>query len=125
MNGTDFLHMLLGAALVMLGVITAAFADRLRGLRISRRAPEITGDAPPVDILHAVPPAPILPRRSTRVEAKISAEGAEDVISALVAAGYKRPIATEATWACNAAQRVTIEDWTRAALRHCARRGMS
>ena len=44
---------------------------------------------------------------------------------ALVAAGYKKPVATEATWACGAGERASIEGWTAAALRRCARGGMS
>jgi hypothetical protein len=58
-------------------------------------------------------------------KAVASTAGGEDVIAALVAAGYKKPIATEATWACTADERATIERWTAAALRRCARGGAS
>ena len=37
---TDVLHMLFGAALVAIGVLAAALADRIRGIRISRDARE-------------------------------------------------------------------------------------
>ena len=130
------LSMLLGAALVALGVLAAALADRIRGLRVSRR------DAEPRERATRAPsvPAPPVPMHAARttipvVEAaeppkqpkapKIANDGGDDVIAALVAAGYKKPIATEATWACSAAERATVEGWTASALRKCARGGMS
>jgi hypothetical protein len=66
---------------------------------------------PPVEALR--PTKPHAPRPST--------DGAEDVVAALVAAGYKKQIAADAALACSGAERATIEDWTRAALRRCAR----
>lgn len=61
--------------------------------------------------------------RGPRPESKTHTNdvGAEDVIAALVAAGYKKPIATEATWACQGHERATIEGWTVAALRRCGK----
>ena len=133
------LSMLFGAALVALGVLAAALADRLRGLRIARdardaaprerasREPSVpaqpTRSAIPV-VEQAPPPKPL---RSSRPEPKVTAntEGGDDVIAALVAAGYKRPVATEAAWACTAAERATVEGWTASALRRCARGVMS
>ena len=137
------LSMLFGAALVALGVLAAALADRIRGLRVSRRDAEPRERAaralsvpaqgrPPVPmhaahtaipVIEMSPKQPRVPRPEPKVTA--SAEGGDDVIAALVAAGYKKPIATEATWACSAAERATVEGWTASALRRCARGGMS
>ena len=139
----NILSMLLGAALVALGVIAAALADRIRGLRISRdardtiprervsRAPSVPAQparaAFPViehaELLRGTPKQP----RGARAEPKVaaSAEGGDDVIAALVASGYKKSIATEAAWACSAGERATVEGWTASALRRCARGGLS
>jgi Holliday junction resolvasome RuvABC DNA-binding subunit len=63
------------------------------------------------------PKAPsIAPKMETKTDAM-----ADDVIAALMAAGYKKPIATEAALGCGQAERATIEHWTRAALRRCAK----
>lgn len=138
---TNALYMLLGAAFVAIGVLAAALADRIRGLRISRdAAPRDRGDRAPsvpaqparaaipvvdhAELHRATPPKqPRPPRAEPKVVA--SSEGGDDVISALVAAGFKKPVATEATWACTAAERATVEIWTATALRRCARGGMS
>lgn len=140
MQLSNVLPMLLGAALVAVGVLAAALADRIRGLRVSREvaprerasraqgAPAAISVVDPGDLLRAAPAAaPAKPPRAQRAESRsaASAEGGEDVIAALVAAGYKRPIATEATWACGAGERASIEGWTRAALMRCARGGVS
>jgi len=135
---TNVLYMLLGAALVAIGVLATALADRIRGLRVSRErerenaprerasraqvASPIIPVVEPAELLRSSPP-PAKPQR--RVEPKPSADGGDDVIAALVAAGYKKPIATEATWACIAAERATVEGWTAAAFRRCARGAMS
>lgn len=133
------LSMLFGAALVALGVLAAALADRLRGLRIARdardaaprerasREPSVPAQpartAIPV-VEQAPPPKPMRP---SRPEPKVAAntEGGDDVVAALVASGFKKPIATEAAWACSAAERATVESWVASALRRCARGGMS
>jgi hypothetical protein len=65
------------------------------------------------------------PPRGPRTEPKVTSTGGDDVIAALVAAGYKKPIATEATWACGVAERATIEGWAASALRRCGRGGAS
>ena len=138
----DNLSMLFGAALVAIGVLAAALADRIRGLRISRDAREATPRAsraasvPAPSARASIPvvehseyrgmPAPAKPPRAPRTEPKVpSPEGGEDVIAALVAAGYKKALAAEAAWACSAGERTTVETWTAAALRRCARGGMS
>jgi len=133
MNLSSFFCMLLGAALVAGGVLANALADRIRGLKITREAQPRTNrtqPAPaPIQVVEAeqvpaVRPAPV--KRATRPEVKTPAtEGSEEVIAALVTAGYKKPVATEATWACGAGERASVEVWTAAALRRCALRGMS
>ena len=140
------LNMLLGAALVALGVLVTAFADRIRGQRASRevmpreretmpreRAVMSSESAPrgksaPTDSIPVVEyvarhrPSPAAPSKTSAPPTiKPHADGGEDVVAALVAAGYKKQMAAEATWACGVAERATVEDWTRAALRRCAR----
>ena len=129
-------YMLFGAALVCLGILASALADRIRGLRVSRegregresttreRSSRVATPAPrgPIQVVEAaeLPRKPAATRRAT--ETKTQAEdGADDVIAALVASGYKKPLATEATWACTSVERASIEGWTAAALRRCAR----
>lgn len=135
------IYMLFGAALVCLGVLASALADRVRGLRVSRDGREVregressarssrvmSTSAPrgPIQVVEAEPPRkPAATRRAA--ETKPQAEdGADDVIAALVASGYKKAQATEAAWACSPSERATVEHWTAAALRRCARGGMS
>ena len=131
----NMVWMLLGAALVSIGVLASALADRIRGLAVSRegyapreRATRATSVpvAPPVIPVMEVR-SPPKPPRVPRVEPKAAGttDGGDDVIAALVAAGYKKPVATEAVWACGPAERASIERWTRAALVRCVRGGMS
>ena len=133
---TNALYMLLGAAFVAIGVLAAALADRIRGIKLAReaapreprtaRTPSAPAAIPVVDV-ELLRAAPAKPSRTPRPEPKVAAiaEAGDDVISALVAAGFKKPVATEATWACTAAERATVEIWTATALRRCARGGMS
>lgn len=133
MSLNSVLFMLLGAVLTAVGVLAVALADRIRGLRASREpAPRDRARraaAIPVvesaDLLRATPPKQ--PPRAPRAEPKVptSTEGGDDVITALVASGYKKAVAADAAWACTAGERATIESWTAAALRRCARGGMS
>jgi hypothetical protein len=128
---TSILYTLLGGALVVIGVLAAAVADRVRGLRITRERPQVAvanlpsrkqdGSAA-AEIQHADHPAAIARTRWNvgRKPAESTAV-ADEVIAALVAAGYKKPIASEATWSCNAADRATIESWTAAALRRAGK----
>lgn len=140
---SNVLFVLLGASLVAVGVLTAALAERLRGNttteekrpRAARavvaesaempRAPTVTRSVREVSPLVPAKPAE-MPRtptvtRAPRAETKITSGGPGDnVISALVAAGYKRSVAAEATWACDKDERATIGAWTAAALRRCA-----
>jgi hypothetical protein len=121
---TSILYTLLGGALVVIGVLAAAVADRVRGLRITREravtaAPRELANRPaPIQVIE---PEPKLERsRMPRAEAKTQM-AADDVIAALIASGYKKAVAAEATWGCNAADRLTIESWTAAALRRAGK----
>ena len=122
MTGTTVLGMLFGATLVAIGVLAAALANRIRGLRATRqadRAPRSARPAPaPIEVVEAelVPE----PARGSGIR-----DMAKDVVAALVASGYKKLIATAAVDACTSAERATIEQWTRAALRRAARGGLS
>lgn len=110
--------------------------------RVPRPRPSIIPIDEPLEMPRAKPPAPhltadklaeMMPRSPTvtrashaaRTEMKSIPNFGNDVIAALVAAGYKRPIAAEATWACGEAERMTIENWTASALRRCGRGGLS
>lgn len=149
------LFLLLGAGLMAIGVLTAAFAERIRNSRQletrrsdtreqERRAPRpsvITiADTPEMPRSPTITRAPVrtpttsdsteMPRsptvtRAPRATRAVTPNLGDDVITALVAAGYKRPIATQATWACEEAERVTIELWTAAALRRCGQSHLS
>lgn len=97
------LSMLLGAALVVCGVLASALADRIRGLKIARpnarepREPREAKSAPIVTTAHA----------------RLGA----DVQSALVQMGYSKPEALAAVTECKASEQSSLESWTRAALR--------
>jgi hypothetical protein len=123
----DVAHTMLGAALVAVGILVAALADRVRALRVTR---ERSKTAEPVRaVADVVEPRPVVTSKADRswarrAESKLQTP-ADEVIGALVAAGYKRQVATEAVRACTLAERATIEDFTSAALRRCARGGMS
>lgn len=109
----DLAHVLLGAAFVTLGVLVAALADRIRGVRVTRvRAPCAVATS---SKLLAPPP------RDTPVTA--DDVQAHEVIGALVTAGFSKRVAAAATTACAREQRATVETWTRAALRRCSYRG--
>jgi hypothetical protein len=73
-------------------------------------------------MLRSEPPKQRAPKAPSSSPAKPDG-GGEDVIAALIAAGYKKPVASDAAWACTSAERATIEAWTCAALRRCARGG--
>lgn len=140
------LYMLLGAALVAVGIFAAALADRIRGIRLTRQAHARTLADNEMPRFVAPVSAPTKPRARAAVKsspspadtifvpdspAAVSTNGkrqsaeADDVIAALVLAGYKRPVATEAVWSCGQTERATVESWAGAALRRCAREGLS
>ncbi len=98
----DVAHMFLGAALVTIGIVVAAVADRIRGLRstrervprtssISTKSREASTTPNDVDVQH-------------------------EVIGALVTAGYPKRVVIAATAGCTPDQRMTVESWTRASL---------
>jgi hypothetical protein len=111
----DVLHMLLGAALVAIGVLASGLADRIRQLRLARRddaRPPARESRPPARVRQ------IAPQRDPD-------PGSGDVVAALVAAGYRKIIAAQAVAACTAREQATPESWTAAALRRCAMGGAS
>jgi hypothetical protein len=105
----DVLHTLLGAALVSFGVLAAAWADRIRQLRVNRRDSERAPGREPARAPHQ--------KTSPTVDL---APGSDDVIAALVGAGYKKTLATQAALTCTTHEQATPESWTGAALRRCA-----
>lgn len=136
----NVLFLLLGAGLVSIGFLATALAERIRGHHVPRemeteprlksnRAQRVTvipvsAPAEAAETLH--PTSTARSPRAARTEPKaITNEDGSDVIAALMAAGYKKPVATAATWACSVAERTTIEGWTTAALRRCALGGPS
>jgi RuvA, C-terminal domain len=104
----DLLTLLIGASLVMLGVLTSAVADRVRAIKAPAR------DRRTADRDHAVASRTNAPR--TIADARLRT----DVISALTTCGYARTEALEAIDECSGSERATIESWTRAALRRLA-----
>ena len=117
----DVLHMLLGAALVCLGILATALADRVRQLRITRRnspgAAASIARRPNLGITrHTSPKAPA--RAASKPIATVP--GSEDVIAVLQGAGYKKALATQAALACTEQEQRSPESWMAAALRRCA-----
>ncbi len=129
--------LLLGALLLAGGVLVASLADRIRNLLAERgdqrqiarepyqqvvvvpRAPKAFS---PSDTIFVPDEDPAITRRGDRVLPKTKpavadAGMAADVINALMAAGYNKRAATGAVQACVAAERGSLADWTRAALR--------
>jgi len=105
----DLSLMLLGAAFVAIGVLVTALADRIRGVRI-------TGERAQRPVATRAKPLASLPRDTPAA----NDARADEVIGALVAAGYSKRVAAAATAGCAFEQRATPETWTRAALRRCA-----
>ena len=102
----EIANVLLGAALVAIGVLAAAIADRIRGLHRTRErvSRHLAGSS-------SKPRAP-------RCDTTTTADDASDaVIGALITAGYPKRVAVAATAGCAPDQRATIESWTRGALR--------
>ncbi len=121
----QILYMAIGALLCGLGVIAGGLADRIRHIRTVTTAPQIQTARPPKWPRHdATADASRVAWSATPDISPTKArdkEMAAEVVSALVASGYKKTQASEAAWNCTAAERTTIEDWTRAALRRCAK----
>lgn len=144
---SNVLLILLGAGLVSVGFLTAALAERIRSTPEPREPPPLRNSHEPREtaprpqmnraqretLIPVIGGAELLrptaaprPARAPRTEPKVAtSEGGDDVVAALMAAGYNKPIAAEATWACSVTERATIEGWTASALRRCARGGVS
>jgi hypothetical protein len=139
MSFTTVCQILLGSLLVVLGMFASAVADRIRGLRArlsalpfaqpeplvarqpNRRIPRpFIPPGPPIasapPIHGAAPPQVMAAIKSKKSPDEIMAD---DVLSALVAAGYTKRIAETAVKACIGDERATTETWVRAALRRC------
>lgn len=107
---TNILPMLLGAAFVTIGVFASALADRIRQLRLVHRSDTRT----PMRELRE-------PTRAPKQHAESNPlPGSSDIVTALVGAGYKKVIASQAVAACTSREQATPESWTAAALRRCA-----
>jgi hypothetical protein len=114
--------MLFGAALVSIGIIAGALADRIRDPRAKayREARKLEARlAAPGRRVYVRPPEPELhPFKRTSLDSVISERAMlSDVVSALVTMGWTKKIATEAAIACKPVERATIENWIRAALK--------
>lgn len=113
------LTLLIGAALVSIGVVAGGVADRIRNIRMDRRAvvpylprASTTAKTPRA----AAPPTPRAaraPRAETAPEAKSMGEA---VIGLLVNTGYKKAESAMAVASVPDIQRVTLDAWVRAAI---------
>jgi uncharacterized membrane protein YgcG len=102
------LSMLLGAALVIAGVLASALADRIRGLRVERRVAKRAATEDPNLVMATEP--------KMRSKAETIAKPLGDqVMLALVQSGYTKPIAKAAVWSCKTPDRASLEQWTKAA----------
>jgi Holliday junction resolvasome RuvABC DNA-binding subunit len=97
----DLLMMLAGSTFVVIGVLAAAAADRIRGLR-AQAAHAVTSPVAPREVVETPPANP----------------GSGEVVEALVAAGFRKAQAAKAVAACTMAEQSSVESWTVAALRH-------
>jgi hypothetical protein len=124
----DALLMFVGASLVSGGVLTAAAADRIRGIRGARAERQRQPSEPEAAIATAIT-EPATPRaREARMPQSVAAmhaaaTGRADVVLALRGAGYKsRGLAERMADACTDAERADTVTWTRAALQRAANR---
>ena len=106
--------MLLGALLVVVGVLASALADRIRGRRVDRvgRVGRVGPRARVVDR----PPG----RDRFAQASDADKKRGDQVTLALMSSGWRPTIAKSATWLCEQSERLTLEAWTRAALKNCA-----
>jgi len=116
----DVLHMLLGAALVCLGILATALADRVRQLRITRSAsPGVSASVARRNLGDTRHPNHEVSARAAS-KSIATVPGSEDVIAALQGAGYKKAVATQAVLTCSEQEQRSPEGWMAAALRRCA-----
>lgn len=141
MSLTTVCQILLGSLLVVVGMIGSAIADRIRGIVRGRipalagaqtvpslppRAPRTSSQRPFVSgsLIAAAPPFAAAPNPAPvpLPQPKKKAPGPDeimldDVLAALVSAGYTKRIAETAVNACVGDERATTETWVKAALR--------
>lgn len=111
------LSMLLGAALVAVGVLVSALADRIRGIRADRHAAR-SAPAKPILTFRDVPARGSDPVMTAPPAAEPAEDPREaDIVSAMVGAGYKTKDAQRAARACRDSERVSTESWLAAAFR--------
>lgn len=123
--------MLLGAALVAVGVLVSALADRIRGIRADRR--EQSSRAPRASSTRA-PATPAqwhdgysaqhdnIPVATPMAPKMADDPRMDDVVSALVDAGFKRPAAAKAAASVDMIDRSDLATWMQAAFRQAGRR---
>ena len=117
--------MLLGALLVVVGVLASALADRIRGRRVERVGPRArVADRPPGRVERVGPRARVADRPPGRDRFAQASDAdkkrGDQVALALMRSGWRPTIAKSATWLCGQSERLTLETWTRAALKNCA-----
>lgn len=110
-------YMLVGASLVIAGVLVSALADRIRGIRAQRtrefwREPPI-GERP---ARTAKAPRPDRAEEPSAKRQPIPNPIRATVVLALTEAGFSRSEAVAATAACTDAERQSLPEFTRAAL---------
>lgn len=114
----DLGALLVGSGLVAVGVLVAAVADRIRGLRTTRGpVADRPSRATRATATTRTPPRTVQTPTATEMMQR-------DVVAALVGAGYRKTVAVTAADACTLHDRATLETWTAAALR-CAQGGLS
>jgi hypothetical protein len=126
LNEIQFL--LIGAALVAVGVVASAIGEHIRGWRFAREyrrearrddmAPEHKRERRNAPV-HGVPVTDV-PRDAKPSNDAAHHAMAKEVIAALAASGFPKRAAAAAVAACADHERVTLEIWMRAALRRCA-----
>lgn len=118
----DLLTLLIGAALVSIGVVAGGVADRIRGLRMERRAvaPYLPRASTTAKVVRAAAPTPPATPRAVRARAPsepdTSKQMGETVIGLLVNTGYKKAESAMAVASVPDIQRVTLDAWVRAAI---------
>jgi hypothetical protein len=124
----DLIHIMLGAALVSVGVLSAALADRIRGIRFTRERPSRDRDREQHDreqrqnadnvrqlrsSKRSLQSVPTVPTTSAHLAM------ARDVTAALIKSGYSKTEAAKAVAGCGGNECSTLESWIRAALKQC------
>lgn len=122
----DILTLLLGAALVSIGVLAGGLADRIRGMRFERRmgaAPMLPRPAATTAKTPRAARAPHAQRQSIPLAESGSKKLGEGVMAFLTNAGYTKSEAAMAVSSTPDSERNTMESWMRAALTKLNSRG--